>query len=75
LLGIDLGFGSRRMGERPWVSDMYFTSFSLEPMLRLDNLSPGVALRWKVEDRLLGRSGSEMWKAGTSKVVAPACVS
>jgi hypothetical protein len=25
-------------------------------------------------DRRLGRSGSGMWKAGTSKVVAPTCV-
>jgi hypothetical protein len=25
-------------------------------------------------DNLLGRSGSGTWKAGTSKVVAPACV-
>jgi hypothetical protein len=25
-------------------------------------------------DRWLGRSGSGMWKVGTSKVVAPACV-
>jgi hypothetical protein len=28
-----------------------------------------------VEDRRLGRLGSVIWKAGTSKVVAPACVS
>jgi hypothetical protein len=39
-------------------------------MLRLDNLRLGGALRWKVEDHRLGRSGSEMWKASTSKVVA-----
>jgi hypothetical protein len=44
-------------------------------MLRLDNLRPGGAFSWKVEDRQLGRSGSEMWQAGTSKVVAYACVS
>jgi hypothetical protein len=44
-------------------------------MLRLDNLKPGEALRWKVEDHRLGRSGSVMWKADTSKVIAPACVS
>jgi hypothetical protein len=43
-------------------------------MLRLDNLRSGGALRWKVKDRWLGRLESEMWKAGTSKVVAPACV-
>jgi hypothetical protein len=42
--------------------------------MRLDNLRPGGALRWKVEGRRLGRSGSGMWKASTSKVVAPACV-
>jgi hypothetical protein len=41
----------------------------------LDNLRPGEALRWKEEDRQLGRSGSVMWKVGTSKVVALACVS
>jgi hypothetical protein len=40
-------------------------------MLRLDNLRPGRALRWKAENRRLGRSGSVMWKVGTFKVVAP----
>jgi hypothetical protein len=40
-------------------------------MLRLDNLRPGGALRWKAEGCRLGRSGSVMWKADTSKVVAP----
>jgi hypothetical protein len=40
-------------------------------MLRLDNLRLGGALRWKVENRRLGRLGSVMYKAGTSKVVAP----
>jgi hypothetical protein len=40
----------------------------------MDNLRPGGALRWKVEDYQLGRSGSVMWQARTSKVVAPACV-
>jgi hypothetical protein len=40
----------------------------------MDNLRPGGALRWKVEDRRLGMSGSVMWQADTSKVVAPACV-
>jgi hypothetical protein len=43
-------------------------------MLRLDNLRPGRALRWKWEDHRLGRSRSEMWKADTSKIVALACV-
>jgi hypothetical protein len=43
-------------------------------MLRLDNLRPDGALRWKAEDRRLGRSGSVIWKAGTSKVVALVCV-
>jgi hypothetical protein len=28
----------------------------------------------QVEDRSLERSGSEMWKASTFKVVVPACV-
>jgi hypothetical protein len=32
----------------------------------------GGALRWKVEDRWLGRSGSVMCQAGTSKFVTPA---
>jgi hypothetical protein len=40
-------------------------------MLRLDTLRPDGALRWKTEDRLLGRSGSVMRKVGTSKVVPP----
>jgi hypothetical protein len=40
-------------------------------MLRLDNLRLDESLRWKAEDHRLGRSGSEMWKAGTSGVVAP----
>jgi hypothetical protein len=40
-------------------------------MLRLDNLRSGGALRWKVEDHRLGRPENEMWKADTSKVVAP----
>jgi hypothetical protein len=37
--------------------------------LRLDGV-----LRWKVEDRQLGRSGSVMWQADTSKMVSPTCV-
>jgi hypothetical protein len=37
----------------------------------MDYLRPDGALRWKVEDRRLGRSGSVMWKAGTSKSIAP----
>jgi hypothetical protein len=41
----------------------------------IDNLRSSGALKWKVEDRRLGRSGSVMWQAGTSKVAAPACVS
>jgi hypothetical protein len=44
-------------------------------MLRLDNLRPGGALRWKAEDHRLERSRSVMWKAGTSKIVALSCVS
>jgi hypothetical protein len=36
----------------------------------LDNLRPDGTLRWKVKDRWLKRSGSVMWKADTSKVVA-----
>jgi hypothetical protein len=32
------------------------------------------ALRWKVDDCQLERSGSVMWKANTSKIVAPVCV-
>jgi hypothetical protein len=39
------------------------------------NWRPGGALKWKVGDCQLERSGREMWKADTSKVVAPACVS
>jgi hypothetical protein len=44
-------------------------------MILIDNLRPGEALRWKVEDHQLERSGSSFWQAGTSKVVAPVCVS
>jgi hypothetical protein len=40
----------------------------------MDNLRSGGALRWKVEDPQLGRSGSVMWQAGTSKIVSPAYV-
>jgi hypothetical protein len=40
----------------------------------MDNLRPGGALRCKVEDHRLGRSGSGLWQAGTSKVVAPTCL-
>jgi hypothetical protein len=41
----------------------------------LFNLRSGGALWWKAEDRRLGRTGSVLCKDGTSKVVAPACVS
>jgi hypothetical protein len=40
----------------------------------MDNLRPHGALRWKVEYRQLGRLGSVMWQAGTSKVIALTCV-
>jgi hypothetical protein len=39
----------------------------------LDNLRPSGTLKWKVDDRQLGRSGSVMRKVSTSKVVDPAC--
>jgi hypothetical protein len=55
----------------PQVNDMYFTSLSHEAMPSMDNMRPGRALKWKAEDHWLGRSGSEVWKADTSKVVAP----
>jgi hypothetical protein len=35
------------------------------------NWRPDEALRWKVENHQLGRAESVLWKAGTSKVVAP----
>jgi hypothetical protein len=38
------------------------------------NLRLGGALRWKGEDRRLGRSVSDVWKADTFKIVAPICV-
>jgi hypothetical protein len=44
-------------------------------MSRFDNLRPDGALRWKLEDHRLERSGSVMWQAGTSKVAAPNYVS
>jgi hypothetical protein len=74
LLGIDIGFGKRRVVERPRVNDRCFSSLLLELMLRLDNLRSDGALRWKAEDHRLGRSKSVMWNAGTSKFVSPACV-
>jgi hypothetical protein len=40
----------------------------------MDNLRPDGALRWKAEDRRLGRAGSVIWQADTSKIVAPTCV-
>jgi hypothetical protein len=40
----------------------------------LNNLRSGGALRLKEKDHRLGRLGSVMWKADTSKVVAPAYV-
>jgi hypothetical protein len=43
-------------------------------MLIYVNLRPDEALRWKAEDRGLGRSESVMWQACTSKVVALACI-
>jgi hypothetical protein len=74
LLDVDIDFGRRRVVERPRVDDRCFTSLSLELMLRLDNVIPGVVLRWKAEDCQLGRSEIVMWKASTSKVIVPACV-
>jgi hypothetical protein len=43
-------------------------------MLSLDNLRPGGALMWIVDDRWSGTSVSVMWKASTSKVVTPTYV-
>jgi hypothetical protein len=43
-------------------------------MLIFANLRSGGALSWKVDDRQLGRLGSVMWQASTSKAVAPTCV-
>jgi hypothetical protein len=40
----------------------------------MNNLRLGETLRWKMEDRRLGRSGSVMWQASISKVVSPAYV-
>jgi hypothetical protein len=57
---MDICFGIRWVVERSRVGDRCFTSLSLEPMLRLDNLRPGETLGWNAEDRQLGRSGSEM---------------
>jgi hypothetical protein len=71
LLGVDIGFGRRLVVERQRAGDRCCTSLSLELMFRLDNLRSGGALRCKAEDRRLGRSGSVMWKASTSKIVAP----
>jgi hypothetical protein len=38
------------------------------------NLRSGGTLRWKAEDRQLGRSGIVMWKVDTSKILAPVYV-
>jgi hypothetical protein len=48
--------------------------FSPVGNVEIDNLRSDEALRWKAEDCRLGRSGRGLWKAGTSKVVAPSCV-
>jgi hypothetical protein len=48
--------------------------FSPVGNVEIDNLRSDEALRWKAEDCRFGRSGSGLWKAGTSKVVAPSCV-
>jgi hypothetical protein len=53
----------------PFKTQLYFSC-----LIFWLNWRPGGALRWKGEDRRLGRSGSGVWKAGTYKVVAPACV-
>jgi hypothetical protein len=37
----------------------------------LINWRPDGTFRWKAEDRQLGKTGSVMWKGGTSKDVAP----
>jgi hypothetical protein len=34
----------------------------------LDNLRPGGGIRWKAEDRQLGRSESAMWKATPARL-------
>jgi hypothetical protein len=52
-----------------------FDLFNVDGNGWMINLRPGRALRWKAEDRRLGRAGNVMWQAGTSKVVAPAYVS
>jgi hypothetical protein len=51
-----------------------FTPKLLEAYVVHVNLRPGGALWWRVEDHRLGRAGSVMWKAVTSKVVASAYV-
>jgi hypothetical protein len=62
-------------GREDHVSVIGFLLSSLEGSCgTLVKWRPGGALRWKAEDRRLGRAGRVMWKAGTSKVVAPACV-
>jgi hypothetical protein len=38
------------------------------------NLRLGGTIRWKAEERWLGRSGSVLWQAVTSKIVVLACV-
>jgi hypothetical protein len=43
-------------------------------MLIYVNLRSDGALRWNVEDHRLGRSGSVMWQAGITKIVAPECI-
>jgi hypothetical protein len=59
---------------RPRGGHRFLKLESLNLLVDFDNLRPGGALRWKVEDRQLEMSGSAMWQADTSKVVAPTCV-
>jgi hypothetical protein len=63
-----------RVVGRPCGSHRFFNFELWLSWWNLVNWRPDGALRWKVEDHRLGRAGSVMWKAGTSKVVAFICV-
>jgi hypothetical protein len=75
LLGIYVGHGRWSCGRkttcRQWVSMHLILGSSCRVLF---NWRLNGALRWKAEDRRLGRVGRVLWKSDKSKVVAPVCV-
>jgi hypothetical protein len=60
LLGVDIDFDRHRVVERPRIGDRSHITSYQRLMLMLDNQRPSETLRWKVEDRRLGRLESVM---------------